>query len=190
MDGQARFPRQRSTADGPQHRSPGVGPGAVRGADPAGRPGGGPDPADPAGRARDSPPPAYEPGCALHRRLHAALDPADLPAVGAVRRRLREALDRWGVPELADTAELLASELVTNALVHTADGAVFDAVLTPEQRLRIEVRDGTVRLPGRRTPGECATSGRGLLLVEALADDWGIQLRGDGKITWFELGPS
>ncbi|MFJ9521231.1 ATP-binding protein [Kitasatospora sp. NPDC101801] len=130
----------------------------------------------------------HEPGCALHRRLHAALDPADLIAVGAVRRRLRAALNHWGVPELADTAELLASELVTNALLHTERGAVLDAVLTPEQRLRIEVQDTTSRLPNRRTPSETATSGRGLLLVEALADDWGVQLRGDGKVTWFELG--
>ncbi|WP_280695992.1 ATP-binding protein [Kitasatospora sp. GP82] len=129
----------------------------------------------------------HEPGCALHRRLHAALDPADLVAVSAVRHRLRAALSRWGVPELADTAELLTSELVTNALVHTGRGAVFDAVLTAEQRLRIEVQDGTARLPGRRAPAEYATSGRGLLLVEALADDWGVQLRGDGKVTWFEL---
>ncbi|WP_246192549.1 ATP-binding protein [Kitasatospora atroaurantiaca] len=129
----------------------------------------------------------HEPGCALHRRLHAALDPADLVAVSTVRHRLRAALSLWGVPELADTAELLASELVTNALVHTGRGAVFDAVLTPEQRLRIEVQDGAARLPGRRTPAEYATSGRGLLLVEALADDWGVQLRGDGKVTWFEL---
>lgn len=134
--------------------------------------------------------PVHEPGCALHRRLHAALDPADLLAVGAVRRRLRAALKLWGVPELADTAELLASELVTNALVHTERGAVFDAVLTSEQRLRIEVQDGASRLPGRRTQTEYATNGRGLLLVEALADDWGVQLRGDGKVTWFELGTS
>ncbi|WP_431677912.1 ATP-binding protein [Kitasatospora sp. KL5] len=132
-----------------------------------------------------------EPGCALHRRLHAALEPADLAAVGMVRRRLRAALDRWGVPpEAVDTAELLATELVTNALVHTGQRAVFDAVLTPDRLLRIEVRDGVARVPGRRSPAEYATSGRGLLLVEALADDWGVQLRGDGKVTWFELGPS
>lgn len=161
MDGQARFPRQRSV------------PGAASRA--------------PAVRA-EAPSATSESGCALHRRLHAALDPADLVSVGTIRHRLRAALDRWGVPELADTAELLASELVTNALVHTDRGAVLDAVLTPEQRLRIEVLDGTARLPGRRTPSEYATSGRGLLLVEALADAWGVQLRGDGKVTWFELG--
>ncbi|WP_157875809.1 ATP-binding SpoIIE family protein phosphatase, partial [Streptacidiphilus griseoplanus] len=52
----------------------------------------------------------------LRRRLRRAVDPADLVAVSRVRRQLRTALRRWGVPELADTAELLASELVTNAL--------------------------------------------------------------------------
>ncbi|MFC8716504.1 ATP-binding protein [Kitasatospora sp. NPDC057198] len=131
---------------------------------------------------------AYQPACALHRRLHASLDAADLPAVGAIRRRLRAALDHWGVPEeLADTAELLASELVTNALVHTGRGAVFDAVLTEESRLRVEVQDGAAQVPSRRAASETATSGRGLFLVEALADDWGVQLRADGKTTWFEL---
>ncbi|WP_327676185.1 ATP-binding protein [Kitasatospora sp. NBC_00458] len=129
------------------------------------------------------------PGCALHRRLHLAVEAADLVAVAAVRRRLRAALAHWGVPELADTAELLSSELVTNALQHTGQGAVFDAVLTADLRLRIEVQDGTARLPGRRRDpnAEYATSGRGLLLVEALADSWGVHLRGDGKVTWFEL---
>ncbi|WP_405013939.1 ATP-binding protein [Kitasatospora sp. NBC_01539] len=188
MDGQARFPRQRSAANGPRRGAHGGGTGAARRSDPAG-----PAAAGAGERAREAPaagrPPAHEPGCALHHRLHAAVDPADLVAVGAIRRRLRTALDRWGVPELADTAELLTSELVTNALVHTGHGAVFDAVLTPDQRLRIEVRDAAATVPGRRAPGEYATSGRGLLLVEALADDWGVQLRGDGKVTWFELGP-
>ncbi|MFE7560622.1 ATP-binding protein [Kitasatospora sp. NPDC057500] len=145
-------------------------------------------PANAVGAAGVTRPGVPAPGCALNRRLHLALEAADLVGVGAVRRRLRAALGLWGVPELADTAELLTSELVTNALVHTGQGAVFDAVLTGDQRLRIEVQDGTARLPGRRRdPDTCATSGRGLLLVEALADSWGVQLRGDGKVTWFEL---
>ncbi|MEV7176104.1 ATP-binding protein [Kitasatospora sp. NPDC093679] len=150
---------------------------------------GGPPP--PRAAPDGAPPAAREVGCGLHRRLHAVLEPAELGAVGAVRRRLRAVLDRWGIPpERADTAELLASELITNALVHTRAGAVFDAELTPDGLLRIEVRDAATGLPGRRAPGEYATSGRGLLLVEALADGWGVQLRGEGKVTWFELGPS
>ncbi|MGW4646748.1 ATP-binding protein [Kitasatospora sp. NPDC004289] len=169
MEGKARFPRQRTASS-----STAAGGDSVRAR--------GHDQHTHEGRT------PQEPGCALHRRLHAALSPADLTGVGAVRRRLRAALDLWGVPELADTAELLTSELVTNALLHTERGAVLDAVLSPEHRLRIEVQDGTTRLPGRRIASETATSGRGLQLVEALADDWGVQLRGDGKVTWFELG--
>ncbi|MCD0481496.1 SpoIIE family protein phosphatase [Streptacidiphilus sp. ASG 303] len=139
------------------------------------------------------------PGHVLRRRLRRAVDPADLVAVGRVRRQLRAALHRWGVGDLADTAELLVSELVTNALVHTDHGAVLAATLvtpaggtpgrTPPHgtRLRVEVRDGASQRPRARTPGEHAASGRGLLLVQALADDWGVQPRGDGKATWFEL---
>ncbi|MFJ1702488.1 ATP-binding protein [Kitasatospora sp. NPDC088346] len=187
MDGQARFPRQRS-ASGSGPATPNGDP--ARHAGPAragGSSRGGPAPdSGPAPESDSDPDP--EPGCALHRRLHAAFAPADLVAVGEIRHRLRAALSRWGVPELADTAELLTSELVTNALLHTGKGAVLEAVLTPGQRLRIEVQDGTTRLPGRRAPAEWATSGRGLLLVESLADDWGVHLRGDGKVTWFELG--
>ncbi|MFH9351953.1 ATP-binding protein [Kitasatospora sp. NPDC017646] len=174
MDGQSRFPRQR-TSSGDAYRS-GPAKGPVNGSGTG------------AGTGTTLPG-APAPGCALHRRLHLALDPADLVAVGAVRHRLRTALSHWGVPELSDTAELLSSELVTNALLHTTKGAVFEAVLATDSRLRIEVQDGTSRLPGRRRDPEAeyATSGRGLLLVETLADSWGVQLRGDGKVTWFEL---
>ncbi|GAA1396328.1 hypothetical protein GCM10009639_32320 [Kitasatospora putterlickiae] len=153
-----------------------------------GAPAGAAGPANAVGAAGVTLPGVPAPGCALNRRLHLALEAADLVGVGAVRHRLRAALGLWGVPELADTAELLTSELVTNALRHTGQGAVFDAVLTGDQRLRVEVHDGAARLPGRRRdPDMYATSGRGLLLVEALADSWGVQLRGDGKVTWFEL---
>ncbi len=123
-------------------------------------------------------------------RLHAALGPAELAAVATLRHRLREALGDWGAPQLADTAELLVSELVTNALLHTEHGAVLDAVLGADRRLRVEVRDESGRLPRPRPPAEAATSGRGLLLVEALADAWGVQVRADGKVTWFELAGS
>jgi two-component sensor histidine kinase len=98
----------------------------------------------------------------------------------------------WGVPALVDTAELLATELVTNALQHTTGGAVLTATLLPGRgpRLRVEVQDSVSRRPrpnGART--EEATSGRGLLLVEALADQWGVLARGrePGKVVWFEL---
>lgn len=127
--------------------------------------------------------------------LRYAVRRADLRAVSDTRRRLRDQLRQWGVPALADTAELLATEIVTNALQHTGGGAVLTATLTagPARRLRVEVHDSLGRRPPPRPPGSLrpaddATSGRGLLLVEALADTWGVQARGAGKTVWFELG--
>ncbi|MEU1626002.1 ATP-binding protein [Streptomyces sp. NPDC020096] len=114
---------------------------------------------------------------------------ADLPAVGEVRALLRDHLRRWEVPGLVDTAELLTSELVTNALVHTDQGAVFTATLTggPEHRLRVEVRDFTAHRPVARQATDHASSGRGLLLVKELADAWGVRVQRLGKTVWFEL---
>ncbi|MGI5340706.1 ATP-binding protein [Streptomyces sp. CA-181903] len=142
----------------------------------------------------------------------------DLAAVAGVRAGLRRFLVHWGAPGRAETAELLTSELVTNALVHTDGGAVVTAVLgggasaVVRGLLRVEVRDTLPRRPvlrasesgppvregGSRTDeGRCAgdedrcagaaTSGRGLLLVQALADDWGVRTHGTGKTVWFEL---
>lgn len=108
------------------------------------------------------------------------------------RRLLRDHLRRWGVPALADTAELLTSELVTNALQHTPGGAVLTATYSPgnDSRLRVEVRDYLARRPRLRaadTGGDYATSGRGLMLVQALADAWGVRAGDEGKVIWFEL---
>ncbi|MFE5731698.1 MULTISPECIES: ATP-binding protein [unclassified Streptomyces] len=112
---------------------------------------------------------------------------ADLTAVPEVRHALRELLRKWGGPGASDVAELLTSELVTNALVHTDHGAVVTATVVPEQ-LRVEVRDF---VPGLRTPeappADEGTNGRGLVLVQALADSWGVEDRGVGKVVWFEL---
>lgn len=124
----------------------------------------------------------------------------DLGAVAEVRAALRHMLAAWGEPGRAGIAELLASELVTNALVHTDGPAVVTARLTgggpspaTKGRLRVEVRDLVPRRPTLRVripdcdPTAEATSGRGLLLVHSLADAWGVQAHGVGKAVWFEL---
>ncbi|MDF9816330.1 ATP-binding protein [Streptomyces sp. SPB162] len=129
------------------------------------------------------------PGIIEARELRHDLRRADLSAIAETRRMLREQLRRWGVPGLVDIAELLTSELVTNALQHTDEGAVFTATLSdgPVHRLRVEVHDHAGRRPRLHTASENATSGRGLLLVQALADAWGVRSQGTGKVVWFEL---
>ncbi|MFF7852926.1 ATP-binding protein [Streptomyces sp. NPDC007904] len=120
-------------------------------------------------------------------QLRRALGRADLRAVPESRRALRDMLRQWGRPEQSAIAELLTSELVTNALVHTDREAVLTATVGP-RGLRVEVRDFVAREPRPRPPdaGD-GTHGRGLVLVESLADAWGVRAHGVGKAVWFAL---
>ncbi|WUW17019.1 ATP-binding protein [Streptomyces sp. NBC_01465] len=125
-------------------------------------------------------------------QLRRRLGSSDLPAITEVRRSLRELLRHWGSPAAAEVAELLTSELVTNALVHTADGAVITATVGSD-RLRVEVRDFMSALPRLHAPdADDGTHGRGLVLVQTLSDAWGVHAHGMGKVVWFELngGPA
>ncbi|MBL1084065.1 ATP-binding protein [Streptomyces actinomycinicus] len=122
------------------------------------------------------------------RRFRRRLGRADLRAVPEARRELRELLRHWGKPGRSEIAELLASELVTNALVHTDDDAVLTAVVEPGG-LRVEVRDFVGRRPEPRAPDtNDDTHGRGLVLVQSLADSWGVRPHRVGKSVWFVLG--
>lgn len=120
-------------------------------------------------------------------QLTRRLGRSDLRAVAEVRKALRELLRHWGKPGRSETAELLTSELVTNALVHTDHDAVVTATVGP-RGLRVEVRDFAGRRPEPRVPdADDGTSGRGLILVQSLADAWGVRAHGVGKVVWFEL---
>ncbi|MFF9915759.1 ATP-binding protein [Streptomyces sp. NPDC013457] len=111
----------------------------------------------------------------------------DLTAVPEVRHALRRMLRTWGGPGASDVAELLTSELVTNALIHTDHGAVVTATVVPDS-LRVEVRDFVSKIPEPRVPiADDGTNGRGLVLVQELADSWGVEAHGVGKVVWFEL---
>jgi len=102
-------------------------------------------------------------------------------------------LSGWHVgQEPLDTAELLLSELLTNALrVPVPDDRQVGVriTLSEEELLRLEVSDAGAGWPGVRRSGEDETGGRGLLLVEALAHRWGVYDRvgGIGKTVWAEL---
>lgn len=126
------------------------------------------------------------------RQVRQRLCHGDLRVVAEVRGLLRDGLCRWGVQCLTDTAELLTSELVTNALVHTARDAVFTATLSgppARLRLRVEVYDFATPHPEARVANDQAANGRGLLIVRMMADDWGVTSQPVGKTVWFELVP-
>ncbi|MFD5629823.1 MULTISPECIES: ATP-binding protein [unclassified Streptomyces] len=109
------------------------------------------------------------------------------------RQLLRTQLTHWRIEgEVAEAAELLLSELITNSLKHASAPPGHEIGLrlaTYEGRLRVEVADTDDRrpLPRRAAPGD--EGGRGLALVQALAERWGFCPRshGSGKATWAEL---
>ncbi|MDI3409113.1 ATP-binding protein [Streptomyces cavernicola] len=110
------------------------------------------------------------------------------------RALLREQLTEWGIKgELMDTAELLLSELVANAVQHAPVPAGRDIGLRVGLRngrvVRIEVSDAGDGRPVPRQAGPEDEQGRGLALVGALADRWGCSPRpyGIGKAVWVEL---
>lgn len=124
------------------------------------------------------------------RRSVMTIAQAEPERVAAARQQLRELLHDWSDAEQIDSAELMVSEMSTNVLVHTDGDALLLAEVTGERgerRLRVEVADASDELPHRRRPGEMASSGRGLVLMEMLADAWGVDPRGEGKSIWFEL---
>ncbi|OIJ67281.1 SpoIIE family protein phosphatase [Streptomyces mangrovisoli] len=122
-------------------------------------------------------------------RLQQHVAPGDPEALSEARHMIRAAVRAWGARDRADEIELVADELITNALMHTEGSAIVTLrVLTgPDRRLRVEVEDTSSALPRPRDAGESGVSGRGLLLVEQLTDVWGVEARGGGKCVWCEF---
>ncbi|MEU3727288.1 ATP-binding protein, partial [Streptomyces sp. NPDC031705] len=119
--------------------------------------------------------------------LRQRLVPGDADGPAMARHLIRAAVAAWGARHRADEIELAADELMTNALVHTEGGGQVAVRLTAEGRIRVEVEDRSSALPRRREADDWAVSGRGLLLVERLADAWGVEPRGAGKCVWCEF---
>ncbi|MFE9776618.1 SpoIIE family protein phosphatase [Streptomyces sp. NPDC005775] len=133
-----------------------------------------------------------DPGSPRAPRLHQYIHQADPEGLSDARTIVRQALTDWNMAELADDAELVTGELLVNVLLHTEGGAVLTLEVLPEpvRRIRLSVQDRSSAWPRRRTPGETATSGRGLLLLDAVTTRWGIEPRGEGKAVWCEIGPA
>jgi anti-sigma regulatory factor (Ser/Thr protein kinase) len=102
------------------------------------------------------------------------------------RRYVADQLVALGYPEAAPAAELLVSELVTNAVLH-ARTPVQVGVEAHGASVRVTVADGSPRQPMRRRHSVDSGTGRGLMLVEQMAAAWGVELLDAGKVVWFEL---
>ncbi|MDJ1133980.1 ATP-binding protein [Streptomyces iconiensis] len=108
-------------------------------------------------------------------------------SVGQARTFTTETLAEWGLPGRVEDVRLCVSELATNALAHgTAPGHGFLVKLdVDEEVVRMEVHDSRQQQPEARRATATDTSGRGLTLVSALADGWGVEDRTPfGKIVW------
>ena len=117
--------------------------------------------------------------------LHSGHFPADPAGARAARRFARQAL--WDLGPVAEVAELLVSELASNVVRHASTS--FTVEVEPGDPVRVVVSDGVavdLRVTAAR---DDATSGRGLLILDALAHRWGVTRDGAGKRVWFELRP-
>ncbi|MFG3657036.1 ATP-binding protein [Streptomyces sp. NPDC047706] len=108
-----------------------------------------------------------------------------------VRRIVRSLLSEWEMAELTDAVELGVTELVANVVRHVRDRRCVLLVLRLRTGVRVEVTDSSPQHPRmRRELSADAEGGRGLVLLDALVDKWGVdQAPLGGKTVWFECGP-
>lgn len=113
--------------------------------------------------------------------------PAELRSVTTGRHFARDVVTEWDLEQLADDVQLGTSELVANAVRHA--GTEVTLTLRRDELLTVEVRDGHPVLHQPFSPhlDLTAESGRGLQIVAAISDDWGIASVVDGKSIWFKL---
>ncbi len=121
-----------------------------------------------------------------HPRAEIAL-PALISSPRRARRFVRETLEPRAVPtEVIDSAELVATELVTNSVMH-ARSEVIMTVDCSSHLVRLRVDDHSSVRPVVRNAAPDSVTGRGLFIVEQLASRWGVELHRDGKTVWVEL---
>ena len=112
--------------------------------------------------------------------------PATPASAAAARRFVESVLAGTELDHLAYPATMLVSELVTNAILHS--GTPLEVVVIPDgRRLRVEVHDGSAQMAVRKHYSNMSGTGRGLMLVERMAADWGSEPTAEGKVVWFEL---
>lgn len=112
--------------------------------------------------------------------------PPETRSAGVARRFVAAALETWGCTELADTVLLLVSEVVTNAILYARSESEL-VLRFSGGVLRVEVADESAQMPTKKRYADDAATGRGLVLVENLADSWGTEAADGGKTVWFEI---
>jgi anti-sigma regulatory factor (Ser/Thr protein kinase) len=113
--------------------------------------------------------------------------PAEPQSVAEARRVITRACELAGQSgERGDQTVLLTSELVTNAILYGRSNVRLAVSWSPTW-MRVEVGDDNTRPPIMRTTDPSAIDGRGITLVNELADDWGVQSDADGKHVWFTM---
>jgi anti-sigma regulatory factor (Ser/Thr protein kinase) len=114
--------------------------------------------------------------------------PAESLSVRLARQAARLVLTSWWLAHVEETAVLIVSELVTNAVRHARGTDVIEVNLHATRNwLRIEIHDTDPRWPRPRIPGECEESHFGFVLVDALATTWGVRETAAGKAVWADL---
>jgi anti-sigma regulatory factor (Ser/Thr protein kinase) len=105
------------------------------------------------------------------------------------RKAARVVLEDWCVPtHLLDDAILVISELVTNAVRHAGTASTLELELgQTHERLRISLADQSEVAPRLRRVRHAAEDGRGLAILAALSDRWGVEPTGRGKRVWWEV---
>jgi anti-sigma regulatory factor (Ser/Thr protein kinase) len=112
--------------------------------------------------------------------------PSSLDAPMIARAFLRSALETWRLDGFGQITELLASELVSNVVVHVGSPMTL-RISTGASSIRVDVEDRSSTLPELRHPDVDEEHGRGVLFVSELANDWGAERNAGGKTVWFEL---
>lgn len=112
--------------------------------------------------------------------------PGEAPSASEARRFVAGRLADAGLEEMNDTASLLVSELVANAVLHAHTDLVV-VLRIGQERVTVEVHDGSAGSPSPKNYSSLSGTGRGLVLVEALAEAWGTEPTADGKYVWFDL---
>ena len=121
----------------------------------------------------------------LHlRRVRLATGPA---AAAEARGQVRAAIRAWDIPVDPGVAVLLTSELVTNAIRHEVSATIMLAISCSCDQLRVDVYDTSCALPVLADVPVDAETGRGLLLVASLSDEWGFYRTPAGKAVYFRL---